>query len=156
VRTTLPTAPSANQHAHWLSTGNPHSCWLRSPHQPQTCLRLGLPAFKITRARPKGGWAKSFPIRNAMNKADLIEEVQKNLGAECSKAHAERVVSSVLASITKGLKKDKEVQLVGFGTFAVKSRKARMGRNPQTNQPIQIKASRTVGFRAGTGLKTSV
>lgn len=91
-----------------------------------------------------------------MNKADLIEEVMKNLGTECSKAHAERVVSSVLASITKGLKKDKEVQLVGFGTFAVKNRKARMGRNPQTNQPIQIKASRTVGFRAGTGLKTSV
>ncbi|MCY2956824.1 MAG: HU family DNA-binding protein [Planctomycetota bacterium] len=91
-----------------------------------------------------------------MNKADLITEVQKHLGTECSKAHAERVVGSVLASITRGLKKDKEVQLVGFGTFAVKNRKARMGRNPQTNLPIQIKASRTVGFRAGTGLKGSV
>jgi nucleoid DNA-binding protein len=91
-----------------------------------------------------------------MNKADLVEEVQKQLGVECSKAHAERVVGSVLTSITKGLKKDKEVQLVGFGTFAVKNRKARMGRNPQTNQPIQIKASRTVGFRAGTGLKEEI
>jgi nucleoid DNA-binding protein len=91
-----------------------------------------------------------------MNKADLVEEVQKQLGVECSKAHAERVVISVLTSITKGLKKDKEVQLVGFGTFAVKNRKARMGRNPQTNQPIQIKASRTVGFRAGTGLKEEI
>ncbi len=91
-----------------------------------------------------------------MNKADLIEEVQRNLGADCSKAHAERVVNSVLASIQRGLKKDKEVQLVGFGTFAVKSRKARMGRNPQTNEPIQIAASRTVGFRPGTGLKDNV
>jgi DNA-binding protein HU-beta len=91
-----------------------------------------------------------------MNKADLIEEVQRNLGADCSKAHAERVVNSVLASIQRGLKKDKAVQLVGFGTFAVKSRKARMGRNPQTNEPIQIAASRTVGFRPGTGLKDNV
>jgi len=91
-----------------------------------------------------------------MNKADLIEEVQKQLGTECSKSHAERVVNSVLASIGRGLKKDKEVQLVGFGTFAVKNRKARMGRNPQTNEPIQIKASRTVGFRPGAGLKEQV
>ncbi|MEQ1634030.1 MAG: HU family DNA-binding protein [Planctomycetota bacterium] len=88
-----------------------------------------------------------------MNKADLIAEVQRNLGGECSKAHAEKVVNSVLASIQRGLKKDKEVQLVGFGTFAVKNRKARTGRNPQTKEPMQIKASRTVGFRAGTGLK---
>ena len=88
-----------------------------------------------------------------MNKADLIAEVQRNLGAECSKAHAEKVVNSVLASIQRGLKKDKEVQLVGFGTFAVKNRKARTGRNPQTKEPMQIKASRTVGFRAGTVLK---
>jgi nucleoid DNA-binding protein len=48
------------------------------------------------------------------------------------------------------------VQIVGFGTFAVKNRKARMGRNPQTNQPMQIKASRTVGFRPGVTLKESV
>lgn len=91
-----------------------------------------------------------------MNKADLIEEVQKTLGTECSKAHAEKVVNSVLTSIQKGLKKDKTVQLVGFGTFAVKNRKARVGRNPQTNEPIQIKASRTVGFRAGAGLKETI
>ena len=91
-----------------------------------------------------------------MNKADLIEEVQKSLGTECSKAHAEKVVNSVLTSIQRGLKKDKQVQLVGFGTFAVKARKARMGRNPQTNEPIQIKASKTVGFKAGTGLKETL
>jgi nucleoid DNA-binding protein len=91
-----------------------------------------------------------------VNKADLIEEVQRQLGTECSKAHAEKVVNSVLHSIERGLQKDQEVQLVGFGTFAVKHRKARMGRNPQTNEPIQIKASKTVGFRAGAGLKDTI
>jgi nucleoid DNA-binding protein len=91
-----------------------------------------------------------------VNKADLIEEVQKQLGNECSKAHAERAVNALISSIQRGLKKDKEVQIVGFGTFAVKNRKARMGRNPQTNEPMQIKASRTVGFRAGTNLKGNV
>ncbi len=91
-----------------------------------------------------------------MNKADLIAEVQRNLGPECSKLHAEKVVNSVLASIQRGLKKDKEVQLVGFGTFAVKHRKARVGRNPQTNEQIQIKPSRTVGFRPGTVLKDGI
>ncbi len=91
-----------------------------------------------------------------MNKADLINEVQKNLGTECSRAHAERVVNSVLSSIGTGLKKDKAVQLVGFGSFAVKNRKARMGRNPATGEQIKIAASRTVGFRAGTELKSTI
>ena len=91
-----------------------------------------------------------------MNKSDLVEEVQRQLGAECSKAHAEKVVNSVLASIQTGLQKDREVQLVGFGTFQVKDRAARMGRNPQTNEPIEIKASRTVGFRPGSTLKDRV
>lgn len=91
-----------------------------------------------------------------MNKADLVHEVQKQLGAECSKAHATRAVEALLKAIVKGLKKDKEVQIVGFGTFAVKQRKARTGRNPQNGETIQIKASRTVGFRAGATLKASV
>ena len=88
-----------------------------------------------------------------MNKAGLVEDVQKTLGNECSRAHAERVVNSVLSSISGGLQRDSTVQLVGFGTFAVKQRKARMGRNPQTNEPIHIRATKTVGFRAGAKLK---
>lgn len=91
-----------------------------------------------------------------MNKAELIAAVQTELGTDCSKAHAERTVNAVLDGIKKGLKKDKVVQLVGFGTFAVKTRKARTGRNPQTGEQIQIKASRTVGFKAGATLKDSV
>ncbi|HIE71443.1 MAG TPA: HU family DNA-binding protein [Planctomycetes bacterium] len=91
-----------------------------------------------------------------MNKAELIAGVQNNLGAECSKAHAERAVNAFLAAVEQGLQKDGTVQIVGFGTFAVKDRKARMGRNPQTREPMHIAASRTVGFRPGTGLRGSV
>ena len=91
-----------------------------------------------------------------MNKADLIAEVQKHLGNECSRAHAERAVNSVLESIGSGLKKDKAVQLVGFGNFMVKNRKARMGRNPATGAQIKIAASRTVGFKPGAGLKETI
>ncbi|MAE77307.1 MAG: DNA-binding protein [Planctomycetes bacterium] len=91
-----------------------------------------------------------------MNKAELVTAVQGALGTECSKAYAERSVNAVLNSIRGGLKRDKVVQVVGFGTFAVKDRKARAGRNPQTGETIQIKASRTVGFRAGAALKEEI
>jgi len=89
-----------------------------------------------------------------MNKGDLIEAVAKELKE--SKAAAERAVNSVLKNMTKGLKKDKKVQLVGFGTFDVRKRKARKGRNPQTGETINIKASKTVGFKAGQALKGSI
>ncbi|PIE22025.1 MAG: DNA-binding protein [Planctomycetota bacterium] len=88
-----------------------------------------------------------------MNKANLIEAVQRELGKDCSRAHAERSVNAVLSSIESGLVGDKVVQLVGFGTFQVKTRKARMGRNPQTGESIPIKESRTVGFKVGQSLK---
>ncbi len=91
-----------------------------------------------------------------MNKSELVDMVQTELGEECSKAHAERVVNSVLNGIGTGLKSDAMVQLVGFGTFQVKDRKARVGRNPQTNEPIQIPASKSVGFRPGTKLKEGI
>ena len=89
-----------------------------------------------------------------MNKAQLTEAVRKTL--KSSKADAERGVNAVLESIKKGLKKDKAVQLVGFGSFTVKKRKARMGRNPQTGAKIKIKASKTVGFKPGKALKSSL
>jgi DNA-binding protein HU-beta len=89
-----------------------------------------------------------------MNKGDLVEAVAKEL--KDSKAAAERAVNSVLGNIKKGLKKDKKVQLVGFGTFDVRKRKARKGRNPRTGETINIKASKTVGFKAGQALKDSI
>lgn len=91
-----------------------------------------------------------------MNKAELIAEVQKNLGSDASKAAAERAVDSVLEAIKKGVKKDKNVQLIGFGTFSVAKRAAREGVNPRTKEKIKIKASKTVKFKAGAGLKAAV
>lgn len=89
-----------------------------------------------------------------MNKAELVDAVQKHLGKDTSKAAAERAVEAVLEGVKKGLKKDKTVQLIGFGTFAVTKRAARTGINPQTREPIKIKASKSVKFKPGAGLKT--
>lgn len=88
-----------------------------------------------------------------MNKAQLVLEVQKSLGKEVSKACAERALDAVIDALKKGLKKDKSVQLIGFGTFAVAERKARMGVNPKTGEKIKIKKSKTVKFKAGAQLK---
>ena len=89
-----------------------------------------------------------------MNKQDLIEAIlaNKDAGLE-SKATAGRAVDAVLDGIAAGIKKDGNVQLIGFGTFSVKTRAARTGRNPQTGATIKIKASKTVGFKAGAALK---
>jgi DNA-binding protein HU-beta len=90
-----------------------------------------------------------------MNRAGLAEAVAKSLG-NCSKAAADRAVAAVLAGISRGLKRDGRVRLEGFGTFLVKRRKAREGRNPRNGEPIRIAASRTVGFKPGLELKTRI
>lgn len=89
-----------------------------------------------------------------MNKGDLIDAVAADTGL--SKADATRAVESVLASITKALQGGQQVSLVGFGTFAVKKRAAREGRNPRTGEMIQIAASKVPGFKAGKALKDAV
>jgi DNA-binding protein HU-beta len=86
-----------------------------------------------------------------MNKKQLIEEVAKQM--ERSKAEAERAVNAVVEGVTAGLKKDNVVQLIGFGSFNIKRRKARKGRNPKTGEEIKIKASKTVNFKPGKALK---
>jgi len=91
-----------------------------------------------------------------MNKAELIEAVQKELGSDATKRAAEDAVAAVLDSIAKGVKKDTKVQLIGFGTFEVKKRAARRGRNPKTGETMQIKASKSVGFKPSTTLKKSL
>ena len=90
-----------------------------------------------------------------MNRAELAEVVAKSLG-NCSKAAADRAIGAVLAGILKGLKREQKVTLVGFGSFVVKKRKAREGRNPRNGEPIRIAASRTVGFKPGLELKARV
>jgi nucleoid DNA-binding protein len=88
-----------------------------------------------------------------MNKADLIEEVAK---VTSSKKEAALAVDAVIAAIQKSLKKGNAVTLVGFGTFDVKKRKARTGRNPQTGKAIKIAAKKVPVFKAGKGLKDAV
>jgi len=92
-----------------------------------------------------------------MNKAELIEHMMKNKKAGLeSRAAAERAVEAVIEAVATGLKKDAKVQLIGFGTFSVRKRAARKGRNPQTGDEIKIKASKTVGFKVGKKLKDRI
>ncbi|HLS29131.1 MAG TPA: HU family DNA-binding protein [Opitutales bacterium] len=91
-----------------------------------------------------------------MNKSQLVAEVQKNLGPDTSKAAAERAVEAVLEGIKTGIQSDEVVQLIGFGTFNVTERAAREGVNPRTKERIQIKASKSVRFKPGAGLKAAV
>jgi DNA-binding protein HU-beta len=88
-----------------------------------------------------------------MNKADLVNEVA---GVVSTKKEAQAAVDCMLDAITKALKKGDVVTLVGFGTFKVAKRKARMGRNPQTGEEIKINASKAPKFVAGKGLKDAV
>jgi DNA-binding protein HU-beta len=88
-----------------------------------------------------------------MNKADLINEVSD---AVSTKKEAKAAVDCILSSITKALKKNDTVSLVGFGTFRVTKRKARKGRNPRTGEEIKIKAKKVPKFVAGKALKDAV
>jgi DNA-binding protein HU-beta len=88
-----------------------------------------------------------------MNKAELVEAVKKEMGGATSKAAAERAIDAVLAAVKRGLRSDKEVQLVGFGTFVLAGRSARRGFNPHTRKPMKIRAMKTIRFRAGADLR---
>ncbi len=89
-----------------------------------------------------------------MNKRDLINAIAEE--TSMSKAGAEAVVNAILGSVTGALKKGDKVTLTGFGTFRVSHRTARMGRNPQTGEAIQIQATNVPKFKAGMGLKVAV
>lgn len=89
-----------------------------------------------------------------MNRSQLVERVARDL--RTSRLQASRLVQSVLNAIESGLCEDGSVTLTGFGTFEVKDRKARTGRNPHTGEPIPIEAGRRVGFRVGKALRDSL
>lgn len=89
-----------------------------------------------------------------MNKSELVDAIAS--GADISKASAGRALDAMVDTITETLRKGDQVALVGFGTFSVKDRAARAGRNPQTGATIQIPAARVPGFKAGKGLKEAV
>lgn len=89
-----------------------------------------------------------------MNKGELIDMIAES--ADISKAAATRALDTVFSGITEALKKGDQVTLVGFGTFQVRDRAARTGRNPKTGEAIQIKASKNPAFKAGKALKDAV
>ena len=89
-----------------------------------------------------------------MTKSDLVEVMAS--GADISKAAANKALDSMIAGITKTLKKNGKVTLVGFGTFSVSKRKARKGRNPRTGEAIKIPAAKLPKFSAGKALKTGI
>ena len=89
-----------------------------------------------------------------MNKGELIDAVAASAGL--SRADSTKAVDAVLDNVTQTLSGGDSVSLVGFGTFSVKQRAARTGRNPRTGEPIQIKASKVPGFKAGKALKDAV
>ena len=89
-----------------------------------------------------------------MNKTELIAAVADKAGL--SKKDADKAVAAVVASIEEALVKGDKVQLIGFGTFEVRERAARIGRNPQTKEEIKIEASKQPVFKAGAALKKAI
>jgi len=89
-----------------------------------------------------------------MNKAELIDKLAND--AKITKVQAGSAVSSFIDGVTKTLKKGQRLTLVGFGTFYASKRKARVGRNPQTGESIQIKAKKIVRFKAGKDLDSKI
>ncbi len=89
-----------------------------------------------------------------MNKADLVELVARSAGI--SKSASEKAVDGAIGAITSALKKGQSVTLVGFGTFRVGKRQARVGRNPQTGAEIRIQAAKVPKFSAGKALKDAL
>ena len=89
-----------------------------------------------------------------MNKSELIDAVAG--AGDLSKADAARAVDGVVAAVTQALKAGDQVTIVGFGTFLVRQREARSGRNPRTGETIQIKSSKVPAFKASKALKDAV
>jgi DNA-binding protein HU-beta len=89
-----------------------------------------------------------------MNKSELVEAIAKH--TQSTKADTERMIDAFVDVVSKNIKKKEGVKLVGFGTFAVSNRKARVGRNPQTGEEISIPARKVPVFRPGKELKDHV
>lgn len=89
-----------------------------------------------------------------MNKTDLISEVAGKSGI--TKKDAEKVINAFFTTVEDGLKKGDKIQLIGFGTFEVRDRQARKGRNPQTGTEIDIPAARVPAFKPGKALKDAL
>jgi DNA-binding protein HU-beta len=106
--------------------------------------------FAISSFPANGSYKKGIDV----NKSELIDAIAAS--ADITKADAGRALDAAVEAITKALQAGDQVTLVGFGTFQVKERAARTGRNPQTGKEIKIAASKVPGFKAGKGLKDAL
>ncbi|WP_327078550.1 HU family DNA-binding protein [Novilysobacter spongiicola] len=139
-----------HQNAAGITTGNRRA----APQGPP--LRQGRSGGRRAR-RSSDSQSTAVPTAQEsirMNKADFVAAVAD--AAELSKSDAANAVDAVVSVITKTLKKGDTVTLVGFGTFQVRKRAARQGRNPKTGETIKIKASKNPAFKAGKALKDAV
>jgi len=136
------------------------SCWGRkariTPRFDQSDIRRLRPRQRPAVAVRRKRWSIENNTKgtSVMNKSELIEAVAQN--ADLSKAAAARAVDAVVQAITAALKEGDQVTLVGFGTFSVRERAARSGRNPRTGDSIEIRASKVPSFKAGKALKDAV
>ena len=108
----------------------------------------------VTKPAKKAVWRHAATPAEKSDKEHLVTVIRGTAG--CSAAVAKETLDNVIGAITASLKKNKKVQLYGFGTFIVVKRLARRGRNPQTGEAIRIKASKTVRFKPSMTLKASV
>ncbi|WP_169445778.1 HU family DNA-binding protein [Marinospirillum minutulum] len=100
---------------------------------------------KLVKTKKRGG---------SVNKSELIDAIATK--ADLPKASAGRALDALIDAVSEALQQGDSVSLVGFGTFSVKDRAERQGRNPKTSEPITIKAARVPSFKAGKGLKDAV
>jgi DNA-binding protein HU-beta len=89
-----------------------------------------------------------------MNRSELVAKIAEK--SELTKKDSEKALSAFIESVTTALKSGEKIQLIGFGTFEVRKREARTGRDPRTGKPIKIPASKSPAFKAGKSLKDSV
>lgn len=91
-----------------------------------------------------------------MTKAELIEKLQKGSGKDLSKRALAELVDEIFEQVQKSIKREKRFSYPGFGTFSVRKRAARMGRNPRTGEPVKIAPSKTVSFKPSPNFKSSL
>ncbi|MDN3555899.1 HU family DNA-binding protein [Halomonas maura] len=127
----------------------------RHPHvAPQAACEWGSHGFPVKNNEPVGSPVAHRNQEGCMRKPELAAAIAER--ADLSKDKASQVLNVILDEITGSVSDGKDVSLIGFGTFTVRERAARTGKNPQTGQPLTIPASKTVAFKPGKGLKDAV
>ena len=139
-----------------LTLAEVNASYLGSNQKRPTSRRLANPGVRKYSITWAGGLQTYFVREKTMTKAELIEKLHKNFDGELTKRTIGELIDGVFENVSVSIKKEKRFSYPGFGTFVVRTRKARKGRNPQTGAEIKIKASKTVGFKPAPTLKNSL